>query len=406
MLDKSFGLFYFLKQAKNQKNDGRYIYLRITVDGISKEISTKRQWLVSRWDQSAGRAKGNKEDALTLNAYLDVFITNIYTAKSKLIQSDKLVSAEAIKDILIGKGDIKRMVLAIFSVHNSQMKELVGSEFAPGTLERYQTSYSHTKTFIKWKYDLDDIELKDLNYDFISDYAFWLKTIRKCNHNSTVKYLCNFKKIIIQCIRKGWLQHDPFIGYKTTKKEVKRIALTKQEVEDISRKVFDIERLAHVRDIFLFSCYTGLAYIDVQKLKRSQIVKGNDGEQWINTHRQKTDSPTRLPLLPKAIEIMDKYKNDPKCANDGYVLPVLTNQKMNAYLKEIATICGINKILTFHIARHTFATTITLSNGVPIETVSKMLGHSSIKQTQHYAKILDLKVSVDMAALKQKLTAV
>ena len=219
-----------------------------------------------------------------------------------------------------------------------------------------------------------------------------------------MKYLANFKKIVLECIKKGWISSDPFIGFKTTRKVVVCVALTKAEINSIVTKKLNSERLEYAKDIFIFSCYTGLAYIDVKKLRRSQIVKGVDGEEWIITERQKTDSPTRLPLLPAAVEIMNKYKDHPKCSIDDYVLPVLTNQKMNAYLKEIADTCGIDKNLTFHIARHTFAITITLSNGVPIETVSKMLGHKSLKQTKHYAKILDLKISEDMALLMERLS--
>jgi len=174
----------------------------------------------------------------------------------------------------------------------------------------------------------------------------------------------------------------------------------------MATKVFSTERLNQVRDIFLFCCFTGLAYADVNKLKRNEIVKGLDGEMWIFTKRKKTDTPSRIPLLPSALTLLDKYTDHPVCSNLGKALPVSTNQKMNAYLKEIAGICGIDKPLTFHIARHTFATTVTLSNGVPIESVSKMLGHTNIKTTQHYAKILDLKVSQDMAAIRQKYAAI
>ncbi|HEY0054309.1 MAG TPA: site-specific integrase [Pedobacter sp.] len=404
MLEKSFGLLFFLKQSKNQKNNERYVYLRITVDGTSKELSTKRMWDTNRWNQSSGRALGTKEDAKSLNVYLDSLSSKIFQAKRILMEADNPITADTLKNFVTGQGDTKRMVLKIFDDHNRKMKSLVGTEFAPGTMQRYQTSYDHTKAFIRWKYSVDDLEIKDLNYEFVSDYAYWLKGIRKCNHNSSMKYLANFKKIVLECIKKGWITSDPFIGFKTTRKEVVRVALTNAEINSIATKKFDCERLEYVKDIFIFSCYTGLAYIDVKKLRRSQIVQGADGEQWIITKRQKTDSPTRLPILPVAMEIMNKYKDHPKCSIDDYVLPVLTNQKMNAYLKEIADTCGINKNLTFHIARHTFATTITLSNGVPIETVSKMLGHKSLKQTQHYAKILDLKISEDMATLKNRLS--
>ena len=381
MLEKSFGLIFFLKKSKNLKKKLKHVYMRITVDGIPVEFSIKKSWDIDRWNQSSGRATGTKEDTRLLNAYLDTLSSKVFQAKMILIASGQTITAYTIKNHILGIGEKKRMILEIFQDHNCKMKSLIGSEFAPGTVQRYQTSYDHTKAFILWKYNADDLELKDLNYEFISDYDFWLKGIRKCNHNSSMKYLSNFKKIVLECIKKAWITADLFIRFKTTRKEVVRVALTNAEITSIATKKFSTERLEYVRDIFLFSCYTGLAYIDVKKLRRTQIIKGVDDKQWIITKRQKTDSPTRLPLLPVALEIMNKYKNHPKCCIDNYVPPVLTNQKVNSYLKEIADVCGIKKNLTFHIARHTFATTVTLSNGVPIETVSKMLGHKSLRQT-------------------------
>jgi integrase len=210
------------------------------------------------------------------------------------------------------------------------------------------------------------MDITELNYEYISEYAFWLKSIRNCSHNTTMKYLANFKKIVLICIKNGWLPSDPFTGFKLAKKEIERPLLTEQELQTISSKQFATERLNYVRDIFLFSCYTGLAYADVKKLKRSEVGVGVDGEKWIFTKRKKTDSSTRIPLLPTSLAILHQYSNHPQCVNEDRLLPVLSNQKMNAYLKEIADLCGIDKDLTFHIARHTFATTVTLSNGVPI----------------------------------------
>jgi integrase len=204
----------------------------------------------------------------------------------------------------------------------------------------------------------------------------------------------------------GWISSSPFVNYKGKMKEVERAYLSQVELEAIIEKDFNNARLNLVKDIFVFSCYTGLAYIDVQKLTPSHIVIGIDGEKWIYTHRQKTDTRSNIPLLPVPLQIIEKYREHDNCINRNCLLPILSNQKMNAYLKEIADVCNINKELTFHIARHTFATTVTLSNGVPIESVSKMLGHSSIKQTQHYAKVLDKKVSNDMLMLRSKLGAV
>ncbi|MDR7131678.1 site-specific recombinase XerD [Algoriphagus sp. 4150] len=403
MLEKSFGLLFFLKQSKNNSKKERYVYLRITVNGISKEISTKRLWNPSKWNTGAGRAEGNKEDSRTLNTFLDTLSYKALQAKKQLIESDREVTAEALKNVLLGIGDKKKMILEIFREHNEQVAALLGKEFAPGTLQRYKTSLEHTRAFIKWKYGSDDMDIQLLDYEFISGYSFWLRSVQNCSHNTTVKYLSNFKKIVLICIKNGWLIKNPFVQFKMVKKEVNRAFLSWLEIQKISEKHFATERLNHVRDIFLFSCYTGLAYIDVKNLGRHQISTGIDGEQWIYTHRQKTDSPTRLPLLPKALELVEKYRNHPQCQDGTHLLPVLSNQKMNSYLKEIADVCEINKPLTFHIARHTFATTITLANGVPIETVSKMLGHKSLKQTQHYAKILDTKISFDMKALREKL---
>lgn len=403
MLEKSFGLLFFLKQSRKSKNDERYIYLRITVEGIPKELSTKRLWSFSKWNPTAGRAIGTSEETKSLNSFLDTLYLKALQAKKILLDHDKEVTAEAIKNILLGIGEKKKMILEIFQDHNRQVKALIDKEYTYTTLQRYQTTYDHTRNFILWKYRSEDRDIQKLDYDFISSFSFWLKTEKNCSHNTTLKYLTNFKKVVLICVKNGWLNRNPFGQFKMVKKEVIRTVLSWEEIQRISEKKFVTDRLNHVRDIFLFSCYTGLAYIDVKNLSRNQLISGIDGELWINTHRQKTNSPTRLPLLPKALELVNKYQEHPICQEGNHVLPVLSNQKMNAYLKEIADVCGIDKPLTFHIARHTFATTITLSNGVPIETVSKMLGHKSLKQTQHYAKILDTKISLDMMALREKL---
>ncbi len=280
------------------------------------------------------------------------------------------------------------------------MKALVGRDYAKGTLTRYETSYKHTMSFLQSRYEVSDIDINKLDYDFITEYEFWLKSVRKCDHNTTMKYLSNFKKIVNRCVRNGKLQRDPFLGFSMAKKEVERHALTETQLKTIAQKQFKIERLSIVRDIFLFCCFTGLAYADVKKLKQSEITDGIDGEKWIIAKRQKTDITSKIPLLPHALQIIRKYENNIECQLTNKVLPVLSNQKMNSYLKEIGDACGIHIHLTFHIARHTFATTVTLTNGVPIETVSKMLGHKNLQTTQHYAKILDKKISEDMKKLK------
>jgi len=380
--------------------------MRITIDSEIMEISTKRKCESRKWNKISGRMNVKEPAAGEFNSYLDTLQLKVFEAKRRLLEVDKPVTPENIKDVLLGKstGREKKMVLAVFQQHNDPMKSLIGKEFAAGTLQRYEVSYRHTKSFIEYRYKKADLAITQLNFEFLTEYEFWLKSVRKCDHNSTIKYLSNFRKIVNRCLRSGWIEKDPFFGIKMAKREVERTALTEMELQTITEKPFSIERLSIVRDIFLFSCYTGLAYADVKKLKKSEIIVGQDNEQWLVSKRQKTDISARIPLLPAALTLIDRYKNHPQCLLTDQVLPVLSNQKMNAYLKEIADVCGISNALTFHIARHTFATTVTLSNGVPMETVSKMLGHRNLKTTQHYAKILDLKVSKDMKHLREKYT--
>ncbi|WP_258135266.1 site-specific integrase [Mucilaginibacter phenanthrenivorans] len=403
MLEKSFGLLFYLKQTPNYKKDQMYIYLRITVDGVSKEISTKRLWFVSKWNVRSGRAEGTNEEARSINNMLDTLQVKAHEAKRMLIDADQEISAQGIKNLMLGVDD-RKMILEVFQEHNDQVAALVPQEYSAGTLDLFKRTLNHTRSFIQWKYRVDDLDIKKLNYEFISQYSFWLKSVRKCQHNSAMKYLTYFKKTVLLCVKYGWLKSDPFAGFNLNRKEVEKPYLTEDELKRIISKDFRSQRLSNVRDIFVFCCYTGLAYIDAKQLKSSELVKGFDGEQWIIKNRQKTESASRIPLLPAAQTILDKYKADPQCQAKDAVLPMLTNQKMNEYLKEIAERCDIDKLLTFHVARHTFATTVTLSNGVPMETVSKMLGHKNLRQTQHYAKIVDAKVAFDMKQLKDKLS--
>jgi site-specific recombinase XerD len=398
----TFSLLFYLKKPKIQQNALVPIYLRITVNGKRAETTTGRECLPGNWNSSSGRLRGTKEEAKSFNAYFDNLQAQVYEVHRVLTEAGSPITADTLKNKLLGKSERSRMLIDIFKEHNRKIKVLVGNEYASGTLTRYETSLKHTENFIQWKYQCADIDIKQIDHEFITSYEFYLRSEKKCANNSAVKYIKNFKKIVRICLASGWLNQDPFLNYKAKVKQVDRIFLNGDEIQAIADKEFDTDRLNQVRDIFLFSCFTGLAYADVKKLKRTEIVKGPDGEMWIVTKRLKTGTPTRVPLLSSAFAILHKYTEHPACCYNGNALPVSSNEKMNAYLKEIAGVCGINKILTYHTARHTFATTVTLSNGVPIETVSKMLGHTNIKTTQHYAKILDLKVSHDMAQLKQK----
>ncbi len=395
-------ILFYIKRAKVNNEGICPIYVRITIQAKRFEFSSNRYVNPEKWSSEGAKVKGSNVEARTINSHLDYLKNQVLEAEKRLFKKDIKITSENLKDELLGTNETKRMLIPIFQDHNNKIKELIGKEYAPGTLERYETSLKHTKAFLQWKYNVSDIELTKIDHAFVTDYEFWLRSVRNCANNTAVKYIKNFNKIIKICLANDWLDKNPFANYKSKVKEVERVYLSEEEIQSIINKDLKIERLSLVRDIFLFSCFTGLAYIDVKNLTKSHISIGIDGEKWIFTHRQKTESASKIPILPVTQIIIDKYENHPESNNQEKLLPILSNQKMNAYLKEIAAICEIEKELTFHIARHTFATTVTLTNGVPIESVSKMLGHKNLRTTQHYAKVLDRKVSEDMMILKNK----
>lgn len=403
-MEHRISILFYLRKSKTNREDLAPIYIRITINGQRLDQSIQRYIEPSQWTASTGRMKGNNEQARQLNLYLETLKSKVLRLEREMTIDGVAINFSNFKEKWLGLTEPARMLLDIFQQHNDQMAALirVGKDYGPATLTRYNTCRDHIRDFIKWKYNLADIDIKRLDYEFITDLEFWLKTHRNCAHNTTLKYISNFRKIVNSCIRKGWLTKDPFVSFKRNRQEVERQALTEVELEKIASKNFGTERLNVVRDIFLFSCYTGLAYVDVKKLRRPEIATGIDGNNWIFTSRQKTDTQSRIPLLPPALAIIQKYEKLPPCVDSGLVLPVISNQKMNSYLKEIADLCGVAQNLTFHIARHTFATTVTLSNGVPIESVSKMLGHRNLKTTQQYARVVDRKLSDDMQRLQTK----
>ena len=343
---------------------------------------------------------GRSATAQEINGLIDntkSVLNRIYHQELDRMQS---VNAEKIKNIFLGINTKQQTVLELFNKHNADVKSLIGISKSEATYQKYEVTKKHLTTFLRKKYSVSDIHLTEINHMFIQDFETFLMVDCKCQANTTAKFMQFFKRIIIIAKNNGWITQDPFANYKIRLNKVDRGYLTKEELESIFRKKISIPRLEHVRDIFLFSCFTGLAYIDVYNLKETNIRTSFDGKLWIMTKRQKTDVNSNIPLLDVPKKILDKYKGK---LPEGKLLPLVSNQKMNAYLKEIADLCGINKCLTFHLARHTFATTITLSQGVPIETVSKMLGHTNIKTTQIYARITDNKIGLDMDILSGKL---
>ena len=401
-MNAKLSILFYAKRAKTTTDGLVPIYIRVTIDGERIELSTKRYTLPEKWSVEGSCMKGSSAEAKSTNSFLDSLKAKVYDYQQQLIREDEPVNAENMRNKILGIDKRSHMLIGIFQQHNDEIKALIGKDYAAATHVRYETSLKHTEDFLKWKYKVSDIDIRKIDHEFITSYEFYLKSVCNCCQNTTSKYIKNFGKIIRICLASGWLLKNPFINYKSKMVEVERAFLSMEEIETMLNKVFVSDRLNQVKDIFLFSCFTGLAYADVKKLSRKNIAIGVDGERWIYINRTKTDTRSNIPILPLASYLLEKYQDHPQVVNQDKLLPILSNQKMNSYLKEIADACEINKELTFHIARHTFATTVTLSNGVPIESVSKMLGHKNLKTTQHYAKILDLKVSNDMQILREK----
>ncbi|MDN5287706.1 MAG: Site-specific recombinase [Mucilaginibacter sp.] len=400
----NFSVLFFLKKPKNYtKGDVYFIFLRITVDGVRAEMSTSRSCEPERWNAKAGKVIGTKEDVKTLNAYLESMKAEVYTAHSLLSVDGTEITAHIVKCKYLGKEEKSHTILEAIKIHNAKMKALVEKdEYASGTLKRFEVLERHVEDYLVSKYGNKDFNLKRIDHEFIDGFDFYLHTEKENDTNTANKHLKNLKKIVSICQKYKWINTDPFFGHTLKSKPVHREFLTADELQKITEKQFTTIRLSQVRDFFLFSCYTGLSYADVQKLKLADIGIGVDGERWIFTYRKKTDTRVAIPLLPIAANILDQYIDHPYCLNNNKALPISSNQKMNEYLVEIAALSGVNKTLGNRIAKRTFGTTVTLMNGVPIESVSKMLGHTNLRTTQLYAKVLDTKVSEDMAPLMEK----
>jgi len=403
MLEHSFGLTFFLKSSSKEIKE-RFIYLRVTVDGVPKETSTKRKWDAQRWNQKLERATGTKEDAKAVNLFLDSLTAKVNHYRTNLMLEGETITAQKLIDFVLGKTVSKAKVMQEFALHNSEVLALVPKEYSKVTFIRYETAKAHVHQFLKHKYEIEDLEFRELNYEFIKDFEFYLKTVKNISNNTTLKYISNFKKIVLRAIDKDIITVDPFKRFKGKKEKIIKRPLTRQELTMLENHPLPVERLAAVRDVFVFQCYTGLAYIDVYNLKKTDIKRGDDDELWIISERQKTGSSFNVPLLPQALKIIDRYNDHPQCVIRKSVLPVISNQRMNGYLKEIADLCGIESQLNTHKARRTFGSTVTLNNNVPIYVVKEMLGHQSVKQTEEYALTEQVSIGREMKQLQHRLT--
>ena len=402
-MKSTFKVLFYLKKGAEKKNGEVMIMARITIDGKVCQFSTKQSIHPKDWSIASCRAIGRSATIVQINKLLDEIKSSLHTIYHEMQRRDNYVTAEKVKNEFLGHGQTSETLLDMFAKHNEDVKALVGITKAAATYQKYEVTRKHLTDFIQYKYRISDISMNEITPMFINDFEVYLMTACKCSANTTAKFMQFFKRIVLIARNNGILVGDPFANYKIRLKKVDRGYLTEAEISTILKKKLVSERLEQVRDVFIFSCFCGLAYIDVKNLTQDNIRTSFDGNLWIMTKRQKTNTTVNVPVLKIPQMILEKYKGK---LPGNMLLPVISNQKLNAYLKEIADVCGIEKNLTFHLARHTFATTTTLAKGVPIETVSKMLGHTNIETTQIYARITNSKISNDMEGLSDKFSGI
>ena len=390
-------LVSFLARKTLKKKNGMIpVYCRIRYDNRIAQFNTKIDVFGANWDSQTTRVIGN--NSKSVNIQLEKIRIDIIKKYELLYKTNIIITAKTILDLYKNNSLLMDGIMNVFKQHNINMKSLIGIEYSKGSYKNYITTIKHLKNYIKTKFNTDDISLNKLNYDFVYNFSHYILLNTKCTHNGMMKHIQRLKKITNFCIKNNYITNDPFISFKIKFKKSNRVYINNEELH-ILKNIKLNKSLNKIRDIFLFACYTGLSYIDLYNLNIKNIQIGDDNLKWIFIKRHKTDIPSNVPILPPALIILNKYKTQ---NNINGIFPMISNQKTNIALKEIARLCNFNKKLTFHCARHTFATTITLTNGVPIETVSKMLGHNNIKTTQIYARVIDSKISADMMKLRQK----
>lgn len=400
MSKSNLNIRFYLRTNHVNRDGTCAIMVRISVNGERTAFSTKLCADPNKWDADTNHVDGKTKADKELNRTLDDMRASIRNHYYELERYDALVTAEKVRNAFLGITVRTESLMQLFKEYVDECRSLLGISRTKATVQKYDRCYRRVQEFLKAKYNLSDIPLVEIGHKFITDLECYLRTVSMCNENTTAKFLQTFKMIIIRARNNGYIKGDPFANYKIRLKRVDRGYLTEEELKMLRETPITSKRIAQVRDVFLFACYTGLAYIDLKLLREDNIRTSFDGNQWIMTHRHKTDTPVNVPILDIPMELIERYRGQSK---KGYILPILSNQKMNQYLKDVAEVCGIEKNITFHMARHTFATTVTLSQGVPIESVSKMLGHTQIKTTQIYARITNEKISRDMADLAEKM---
>jgi integrase len=404
-LNQTFSILFWLHKAKITKQRFAPIWVRITVDGKRAECSTQKQIHPEFWDAENSRVLDKFSESRSINDYLTLVKADLLKHYNILLSTKDFVTADDVKNSYKGVKEIKRTFLQLFNQFIQQLTERKEiDDLSEGRHKRFEILYGKCETFIKYKFKRSDIILEEMKLSFIVEFEHYLRTVDKIGHNTSMKYAKDLKQVMKYGVMLEYVPSNPFEHFQCSYKKVKREFLDQDELDALYKKEFSIKRLEEVRDCYLFSCYTGYAYSDAEALTPDDIAIGIDGEKWIIRNRIKTDTTENVPLLPIPLEIIQKYRKNDYCKANNRLLPMNSNQRYNAYLKEISDLCGIKKKLTTHTARHTFATTVLLINDVPMETAMELLGHTDIRTTQIYGKIVQKKVSADMKKLKSKLS--
>ena len=397
----NFSILFYIRKDRT-KNGKAPIYLRITVQKAKVAIPINTHVAIENWDSAKGLAKLKTTEADEINSNINMWRNKVYDANKSFFDADQFPTVEMIKNKLLGIDTRQYSLIKLANQHNEKMKSLIGNSTTYGNFKNYKTSCKFLIDFLKFKYNFSEIPLSQLNNQFITDFVYYLQTTKDCKNNGAMKHAQRLKKFTNFALANEWINKDPFKNFKIRFEKHERDILDMSEVLRLEGLKTGSFKLDKVRDAFLFAIYTGLAYIDVYNLKKEHIIKDITDQLWIDTTRTKTKIKLKIPILPKAERILNNYGLSEKEVGEK-LLPVMSSQKLNDYLKDLATLAKINKILTFHVARHTFATTITLNNGMPIETVSKLLGHTNLRTTQIYSRVLDQKIKNDFQSLLIKI---
>ena len=402
--ENTFGVHFIIRQNRGKSGQAA-VYVRITVNKTRCEVSLKCDVKAEEWNLERGAAKNKKETLKHLNSYFEEVRGRIVRHYLNLERKEQLVTADMVKDAYLGiaKDDRQHTLLWLVQEHNSQMQKVLEK----GSLKNYFTTEKYLRNFLAKKFAAKDVYLKDLKYEFITAFEFFIrnypiKANDPCTNNGTMKHLERLKKMVRWAEINEWIPLNPFARYQLKFKHTERECLTEEELKKIESTEFAIPMLQRVREMFVFSCYAGLSYIDLVALKPHQVITNNEGTKWLRTSRTKNSQPVDVPLLKPALNILENLQQVSFPPRET-VFYYVSNQEVNRSLKIIAGICDIRRELTFHLARHTFATTVTLMNGVPIETISKMLGHSKLSTTMIYARVTQRKIGMDMAKLQERL---